>query len=48
MGIAGYLVDNQANTKVGTTAYLAPERIICTGQYTYVSDLWAFGVGFCS
>ena len=24
MGIAGYLVDNQANTKVGTTAYLAP------------------------
>ena len=44
MGIAGYLVDNQANTKVGTTAYLAPERITSTGQYTYVSDLWAVGV----
>ncbi|KAI6654712.1 Dual specificity mitogen-activated protein kinase kinase 6-like [Oopsacas minuta] len=44
MGIAGYLVENHANTKVGTTAYLAPERIISTGQYTYVSDLWAFGV----
>ena len=44
MGIAGYLVENHANTKVGTTAYLAPERITSTGQYTYVSDLWAFGV----
>lgn len=44
MGIAGYLVENHANTKVGTTAYLAPERITSTCQYTYVSDLWAFGV----
>lgn len=42
-GVSGELVDSKAGTFVGTSSYMAPERI--KGQsYTITSDVWSLGL----
>lgn len=42
-GVSGELVNSVADTFVGTSTYMAPERI--QGQkYTVKSDVWSFGL----
>ncbi|KAI9224465.1 kinase-like domain-containing protein [Blastocladiella britannica] len=42
-GVSGLLVESMANTFVGTSFYMAPERI--QGQrYTVRSDVWSLGI----
>ena len=42
-GVSGSLVNSVANSFVGTSAYMAPERIQGC-KYTIQSDVWSFGL----
>ncbi|KAI9205950.1 kinase-like domain-containing protein [Polychytrium aggregatum] len=42
-GVSGQLVNSVANTFVGTSAYMAPERIQ-GGRYSVRSDVWSLGI----
>ncbi len=42
-GVSGELVNSIANTFVGTSTYMAPERIQ-GAQYTIKSDVWSVGL----
>lgn len=42
-GVSGNLVNSVANSFVGTSAYMAPERIQGC-KYTIHSDIWSFGL----
>lgn len=42
-GVSGELVNSIADTFVGTSTYMAPERIQ-GGKYTVKSDVWSFGL----
>ncbi|KAL7424735.1 hypothetical protein Q5752_000419 [Cryptotrichosporon argae] len=42
-GVSGELVNSIANTFVGTSTYMSPERIQ-GGQYTIKSDVWSLGI----
>lgn len=42
-GVSGVLINSVANTFVGTSAYMSPERIQ-GGSYTVKSDVWSLGI----
>nr|KAJ3405488.1 MAP kinase kinase (MEK) [Polyrhizophydium stewartii] len=42
-GVSGQLVNSVANTFVGTSAYMSPERIQ-GGKYSVQSDVWSLGM----
>jgi mitogen-activated protein kinase kinase len=42
-GVSGELVNSVADTFVGTSTYMAPERI-SGDKYTVKSDVWSFGL----
>ncbi|KAJ3045267.1 MAP kinase kinase (MEK) [Rhizophlyctis rosea] len=42
-GVSGQLVESVANTFVGTSAYMSPERIQ-GGKYSVQSDVWSLGM----
>ncbi|KAI8817147.1 kinase-like domain-containing protein [Fimicolochytrium jonesii] len=42
-GVSGQLINSVANTFVGTSAYMSPERIQA-GRYSVQSDVWSVGV----
>ncbi|KAI8803822.1 kinase-like domain-containing protein [Cladochytrium replicatum] len=42
-GVSGQLINTFANTFVGTSAYMSPERIQ-GGKYTVQSDVWSVGM----
>ena len=42
-GVSGELVNSVADTFVGTSTYMAPERIQ-GAKYTIKSDIWSFGL----
>ncbi|RKO91702.1 kinase-like domain-containing protein, partial [Blyttiomyces helicus] len=42
-GVSGQLINSVANTFVGTSAYMAPERIQ-GGKYSVQSDVWSVGI----
>ncbi|KAF3940303.1 PAK-2p27 [Dactylella cylindrospora] len=42
-GVSGELVNSIADTFVGTSTYMSPERIQ-GGKYTVKSDVWSFGL----
>ncbi|KAI9012777.1 kinase-like domain-containing protein [Gaertneriomyces semiglobifer] len=42
-GVSGQLINSVANTFVGTSAYMSPERIQ-GGKYSVQSDVWSLGI----
>lgn len=42
-GVSGQLINSVANTFVGTSAYMSPERIQ-GGKYSVQSDVWSVGI----
>jgi len=42
-GVSGELINSIANTFVGTSTYMSPERIQ-GGQYAVKSDIWSLGI----
>jgi serine/threonine protein kinase len=42
-GVSGQLINSVANTFVGTSAYMSPERIQ-GGKYSVPSDIWSLGI----
>ncbi|KAJ1563996.1 Dual specificity mitogen-activated protein kinase kinase 1, partial [Nowakowskiella sp. JEL0078] len=42
-GVSGQLINSVANTFVGTSAYMSPERIQ-GGRYSVQSDVWSVGM----
>ncbi|KAE9396332.1 dual specificity protein kinase FUZ7 [Gymnopus androsaceus JB14] len=42
-GVSGELINSIANTFVGTSVYMSPERIQ-GGQYSVESDIWSLGI----
>lgn len=43
-GVATETVNSVANTFVGTSTYMAPERIQAGGPYSVTSDVWSVGL----
>ncbi|CEG81210.1 MAP kinase kinase (MEK) [Rhizopus azygosporus] len=42
-GVSGQLIDSVANTFVGTSSYMSPERILGS-PYSVKSDVWSIGI----
>ncbi|EEB05966.1 STE/STE7/MEK1 protein kinase Byr1 [Schizosaccharomyces japonicus yFS275] len=42
-GVSGELINSMAETFVGTSTYMSPERI-CGENYTIKSDIWSLGI----
>lgn len=42
-GVSGQLIDSMANTFVGTSSYMSPERLLGM-KYSVLSDIWSLGL----